>query len=213
MSLFCLLFIPLLYLLRRSPGEGHSLWALPLGAVAVAIQYIVGPLVTPGEFGFARWVSGFVDIVGLPALFPFAVCGIFVLLRVFPREVDYAGFALLWLAPLAAVRSISETPTVVSLIVVPLLWGAQAVGIPFFINSIIRNERRYKVFFASLGLEALPVAAATSWWAFFAQRTLWGALLLAISFVPAVISLLTSVRQKATASERGDTKYIEILNF
>jgi hypothetical protein len=102
-----------------------------LGAVAVAVQYFAGPLVTPGAFGFPRWMSGFVDIVGLPALIPLMVCGALVMLRVFPRNADYAGFALLWLIPLAAIRSMSgnSPPSPLPLIVVPLLWSAQAVGI------------------------------------------------------------------------------------
>jgi hypothetical protein len=214
MSLFCLLCIPLLYLLRRRPSErGESIWGLPLGAVAVAVQYLFGPLVTPGGFGLSRWMSGFVDIVGLPALIPLIVCGALVILRVFPHGADYAGFTLLWLAPLAAIHSISgASSSPIPLIVVPLLWSAQAIGIPFFIDGMVRNPRGYFVFFATLGIAALPIAAITSWWAFFSHQNLWGALLLLLSVIPAVISVLMSSRQEAITSEHGDRNYIQILS-
>ena len=216
MSLFCLLCIPLLYLLRRPSFAGgeESLWALPLGAVAAVVQYVCGPLVTPGGFGLSRWMSGFIDIAGLPALLPLMVCGALVTLRVFPRDADYAGFALLWLAPLAAIRSVSgSSPSPIPLIVVPVLWTAQAVGIPFFIDAMIKNPRRHIVFFATLAIAALPIAAVTSWWAFFSHQTLWGALLLLVSVIPAVISLIVNSRQEAVTSERGDRNYIQILDL
>jgi hypothetical protein len=213
MSLFCLLCIPLLYLLRQtsSAGGGESLWALPLGVAAVVVHNIFGPLVTPGEFGLSRWISGFVDIVGLPALFPLIVCGALVILRVFPRDMDYAGFALLWLVPLAAGRSISgNSPALIPLIIVPLLWSAQTLGVSFFINGMMENPRGYIVFFATLGIAALPIAAVSSWWAFFSHQTLLGVLLLLLSVIPAVISLLT--RSEAITGERGDRNYLQILS-
>jgi hypothetical protein len=198
MSLFCLLCIPLLYFLRRTASgrEGESIWALPLGAAAVVIQYFFGPLITPGGFGLSRWFSGFVDIAGLPALVPLMVCGALVLLRVFPPRVDYAGFALLWLVPSAAVRSISENspPTPIPLIIVPLLWSAQAVGIPFFIACMMKKPRWYIMVFSCFGIAALLIAAATSWWAFFIQRTFLGFLLLSASLAPAVIAMMIDMR-------------------
>jgi hypothetical protein len=219
MSVFCLLYIPLLYFLRR-PSEGwlsergESIWALPLGAVAVTARYFFGPLVSPGSFGLSRWVSGFVDIAGLPALIPLIVCGALVILRIFPRDVDYAGFALLWLVPLAAIRSISENspPAPIPLIVVPLLWSAHALGIPFFINGMVKNPRWHIVFFANLGVAAIPIAAVTSWWAFFIHQTWLGVLLLLASVIPAVISIIVNRDQSTATSERGDRNYIQILN-
>jgi hypothetical protein len=220
MNLFCLLYIPLLYFLRqvsfaegRSSG-GESLWALPLGALAVVVRNMFGPLVMPGEFGLSRWISGLVDIVGLPALFPLMVCGALVMLRVFPRDVDYAGFALLWLVPLAAIRSIGNSPpTPIPLIIVPLLWSAQALGISFFIDGMVKNPRGYIVFFATLGIAALPIAAVTSWWAFFSHQTWLGVLLLLVSITPAAISMVVNSRQEALTSERGDRNYVQILDL
>jgi len=213
MSLFCLLCIPLVYFFRRPSGGapsagGHGLWALPLGVAAVVVQSLFGPLVTPGGFGLSRWMSGFVDMVGLPVLVPLIVCGALVMLRVFPRDVDYAGFALLWLIPLAAIHSIGgNTPSApIPLIVIPLLWTAQAIGIPFFIDVMVKNPRWHIQFFAGIGIMSLPIAAVSSWWAFFSQQTLLGIALLMVSLVPAAISLYADPAPQPT-------DYTEILNF
>jgi len=227
MSLFCLLCIPLLYFLRRpseggrlSSGErpsdgGLSIWALPLGAAAVVLQYFTGPLITPGGFGLSRWMSGFIDIVGIPALLPLMVCGALVILRVFPPRVNYADFALLWLVPLAVIRSLSgnSPPTPIPLIIVPLLWSAQAVGIPFFITCMVKKPRPPIVFFSVLGIAALLLAAATSWWAFFTQRTFLGFLLLSVSLVPLVISMVmdnASSRPKQTLPNQSIDTFLGI---
>jgi len=196
MNLFCLLFIPLVYFFRRSDseGEGRNIWALLLGGVAALVQYFAGRLITPGAFGFSRWMSGFVDITGLPALVPFAVCCLLVMLRIFPSAINYAGFTLLWLVPSAAFYSMSSASSLIPLVLVPVLWAAQAVGISFFIERITRdslNKARWHTLIPSvLGIAALPIAATTSWWAFFSQRNFLGVLLLAISLIPAALSFL-----------------------
>jgi len=212
MSLFCLLCIPLLYFLRRSSDGGRPsdgglcIWALPLGAAAVVIQYFAGPLITPDGLGLSRWMSGFVDIVGLPAVLPLIVCGVLVMLRVFPPRVGFADFALLWLVPLAAIHSISgnSSPTPIPLIIVPLLWSAQAIGIPFLIDGMVKNPRHHIVFLAVVGIAAIPIAAVTSWWAFFTQRTFLGFLLLSVDLAPAVISVVM-VMDRRTSQQPIDT--------
>jgi len=198
MSLFCLLCIPLLYFLRRTPGEGKSIWALPLGGLAVILSYFTGSLISPGGFGLARWMSGFIDIIALPVLIPLFAALLLVMLRIFPDSLDYAGFILLWLVPLAAIRSFSESSpsSPLNLVFVPLLWIAQAVGISFFIGWILKKPRWYIIIPSVLGIAALPLAATTSWWAFFVQRTLVGFLLLAVSLVPAVISVVLDLRNR-----------------
>jgi len=195
MSLFCLLCIPLIYLLRTPSRGGQNIWALPLGAAAVVLGALFGPPAAASGFGLSRWLNGFVSVVGLPALIPLIVCGALVILRVFPRDsVDYAGFALLWLVPLAAIRSISASPPApIPLIVVPLLWAAQAIGIPFFIDMMTRNQRPHIQFCAGIGIISLPIAAVTAWWAFFSQQTLLGFALLVVCLVPTAVSLCTDL--------------------
>jgi len=172
----------------------------------VVVQSLFVSPAAPGGFGLSRWISGFINIVGLPALVPLIVCGALVILRVFPRDANYADFALLWLVPLAAIRSITNSPpTPLPLIIVPLLWVAQVIGIPFFIDVMVKNPRRHIVFFAVIGIAAIPIAANTSWWAFFSQQTFWGIVLLIVSLVPAVISFCVDLTPQPT-------DYTEILN-
>ncbi|MDR0457150.1 MAG: hypothetical protein LBH20_10765 [Treponema sp.] len=208
MSLFCLLCIPLVYFLRRTRGERASIWALPLGGIAVIFWYFTGSLMTVGGFGLSRWISGFVGITALPVLIPLLAALLLVILRIFPVSLDYAGFTLLWLVPLAAIRSLSggSPPSPIPLIFVPLLWIAQAVGISFFISLILKKPRRHIIVFSVLGIAALPVLAAMSWWAFFVQRGFSGLLLLALSLVPAVISIALDISgNRRPETERSKT--------
>jgi hypothetical protein len=78
MSLFCLLWTPLLYLFWRSispTGESGAggVWALLLGSFFALFQFFFGALVGPGGFGFSRWLSGCIDVITLPALLPLLV--------------------------------------------------------------------------------------------------------------------------------------------
>ena len=199
MSLFCLLYIPLLYFLRRWPSAGgwpsaerEGVWGLPLGAVAVAARHLFGPLAPPGGFGFSRWLSGFFEIVSLPVIISFALCALLVKLRTLPADVSYADFALQYLIPLAAYRSVNwiSPGHPEFLVVVPVLWTAQAVGIPFFFGLVAKNTRWYVLFVLSLGVSLLPVAAATAWWAFYCQRPIVGLVLLFVSIIPAAVSVI-----------------------
>ena len=197
MSLFCLLCIPLLYFLRRTEGEGKSIWALPLGGLAVIIHYFIGSLITPVDFGLFRWMSGFIDIIALPVLIPLFAALLLVMLQVLPDSLDYAGFILLWLVPLAAIRSMSEgsPSSLIPLVFVPLLWIAQAVGISSFIGWILKKPRWFVIIPSVLGIVVLPLAATTSWWAFFAQQAFLGFILLVLSLVPAIISVMLDLRE------------------
>jgi hypothetical protein len=193
MSFFCLFCIPVFYLFRRSvfPGQKGSILALLFGGVAVAVQYFLGPLVVPGGFGFSRWVSGLVDVVSVPVLVPFGICLLIAVLRKFSGNTNFANFTLLWIVPLAAFSSItaSAPPSPIPLVLVPILWIAQAEGMAFFAVCIMRNPRWYVIIPLVLIIAALPVVATTAWWAFFSQQTIMGYLFLALSIVPVVISM------------------------
>ncbi|MDR0290349.1 MAG: hypothetical protein LBI06_05375 [Treponema sp.] len=192
MNLFCLLCIPLIYFLRKpaSARAGSAVWALPLGGLIAIAQYFIGPLFAPSGFGFSLWLGGFIDIAALPVLLPIAVCLLFTMLRIVPSSVDYASFTLLWLIPLAIIRSMNSLSSPIPLVLVPSLWIAQAVGIHFFINKIVNNPRLSVRIPSVMAVIALPIIATTSWWAFFAQRTLPGLILLLVGIVPAAISII-----------------------
>jgi hypothetical protein len=190
--------MPLFYLFWRSvnPGETGSggIWALLLGSVTGIFQFFLGSFVNPGGFGFSRWLSGFIDIVSLPVLIPLTVHFLFMFLKILSGAADFAGFALLWTIPVAAVRAVSWSSVndPVLLVLVPLLWTSIAVGIPFFIHLII-NGRAPAIFFPILGILALPALAATVYWAFFSQRLFLGFGLLALTFIPMVVSAALSM--------------------
>ena len=197
MSIFCFLWVPLFYLMRRSiiGGSGSGgVWALLLGSITAILQYLLGYLVSPGGFGFSRWIFGFIDIVSLPVLIPLFLYALLNFFRGFSGDVDFAGFALLWLIPVAALSAIgwSSTRDPLLLIVVPLVWTAIAVGIPFFINWMAGNLSALTAIVSILCIILLPAAAAGAYWAFFSQQTLLGFALLIIIHVPLGLSFARS---------------------
>jgi hypothetical protein len=198
MSLFCFLWMPLFYLFKRSAsvGEGGSgaVLALLLGSVAAIFQFFLGSLVNPGGFGLSRWVSGFVDIVSLPVLIPLLIYLALIVFRLLSGTPDFANFTLLWLIPAAALRSVSWSALndPILLVMVPLLWTAIAVGIPFFVN-IAASGRLPVIVLAAFAILAIPLLAATAYWAFFSQQSALGFCLFFITLAPAVVSIVFSL--------------------
>ena len=193
MSIFCLLWVPLFYLFRHSvSGEnssGGGVWALLLGSITAILQFFLGNLVSPGGFGFSRWLFGFIDIVCLPVLIPLIIYGILLILRAFSGEVDFANFALLWIIPVAGLRALSWSShnDPILLVTVPLLWTALAAGIPFFINCMAKYFRWYVVIPSILCILVLPLTASGAYWALFSQQTLLGFLLFFVTQIPVVV--------------------------
>jgi hypothetical protein len=180
MSVFGILWMPLFYLFWSafSPGKDTgvgSVWALLLGSILGLTLFFLGPLVDPGGFDRSRWISGFVDIVSVPALLPLLVYVLFLPFRFARTWVAATHFALLWLIPDLAIRTISWSiqNQPFHLVLVPLLRTALAVGIPFFI-SLMQYRNPMLILAALLGILGLPLIAATSYWAFFSQRPLPG---------------------------------------
>lgn len=202
-SLFCFLWMPLFYLFWRSiapsvaAGEtsrdAGGIWALILGSLVAIIQFFLGSFVRPGAFGLSRWFSACVDIVTLPAVIPLLVCFLFSRLRILSGSANYANFALLWLIPGAAIRAVSwsaqNDPSL--LVLTPILWTAIAVGIPLF---TVMPTGRFKciLILKVLAMGLLPFLAATVYWAFFAQKTVLGFLLLALTLMPLGFSVTVS---------------------
>ena len=187
--------MPLFYLFWRSISETNSstggVWALIMGSIVALVQFFLGALVESGGFGLSRWVSGFVDIVTLPALAPLVVYFFLVLFKIVSGTIDFANFALLWLIPGAAIRAVSWSSQTdpILLVLVPVLWTAIAVGIPFFIK-IIMNGRILAVIPSALGILAAPFAASCSYWAFFSQKSSLGFLFLFAAAAPMLASMI-----------------------
>ncbi|MDR0475151.1 MAG: hypothetical protein LBH43_15945 [Treponema sp.] len=199
MIIFCLLWMPLFYLFWRSIGEkaagSGGVWAMLLGSITALIQFFLGGLVEPGGFGFSRWLSACVDIIALPALLPILVYLIFIILRVVSGPLDFANFALLWLIPCAAIRSLawnaSRDPTL--LVLAPVLWTSIAIGISFMIECIMNNGRFYVVIPCVLVIIAIPLGAASSWWAVYSQNLNIGFALLFAAMIPFIVSVIVSL--------------------
>ena len=163
-----------------------------MGSIVAIVQYFLGPLVEPGGFGLSRWMSGFVDIVGLPVLIPLFVYLLLIIFRLFSGNYDFANFIFLWLIPLSIQRALSWSSlrSPVLLIIVPLLWTALAVGVSLLVNLILQYFRWYVAVLSVLGILALFIAAITSYWALFSHQTLLGWLLFSAVMIPMLISVI-----------------------
>ncbi|GBU27626.1 hypothetical protein R84B8_01161 [Treponema sp. R8-4-B8] len=193
MTFFCLLWVPLFYLLRRSLSGADSsggVWALLLGSITAIIQFLLGYILSPGGFGFSRWLFGFVEIVSVPVLIPFVAYLFILLFRGFSSNADFGDFSLLWLIPVGALRALSWSSMndPILLVMAPLLWTALAVGISFFISRMASGFNPIFAIIAILCIIILPISAASTYWAFFSQQTLLGFLLLIVTHIPFVLS-------------------------
>jgi hypothetical protein len=179
----------------KTGGPGNVL-ALSLGSVFALIRFITGPWIFSGGFGFSRWLSALVDTAGLPALLPLLFFVFFAVLKIIPAPGDPAGFALIWLIPGGIIHSVSRSGRhdPVFLVLIPLLWTAIAVGIPFFVRILLDGNKRLLAFLVVPAILALPLAAVTCYWAFFCRRILWGWGLLIAAVIPLLCSLAVSLR-------------------
>jgi hypothetical protein len=176
--------------LHKREGNGAGvLWAFLLGTLVSIIHYSAGSFIAPKGFGLSRWLYALVDVIFLPAALPFLAALILTLCRSSKAGCDLRIFALVWLIPEGVFRSIQagSRANPLFLILVPLLWTAVAAGLPLFID-LSRGRYRILVIPCALGAGVLPLAAASCFWAFFGQRAILGALILAAALVPAVIS-------------------------
>jgi len=201
MNYFCLLWVPLFYLLRRAfIGEGGSagIWAVLFGSITAILQFFLGNFISPGGFGFSRWLFGFVDIVSVPVLIPLVIYLLSQVLRGFSGEAGFANFAMLWLIPIGAFRTLSWSATndPILLVITPLLWTALAAGIPFFINLMVNNFRWYTAVISITGILILPVLAAAVYTVFFSQQTPLGIALLVAANIPLILSLVFDILRR-----------------
>jgi len=167
---------------------------LILGSIIAIIQFLLGYILSPGGFGFSRWLFGFVEIVSIPVLVPFVMYLLILLFRGFSSNADFADFSLLWLIPTGALRALSWSSMndPILLVMAPLLWTALAVGISFFINWMTTSFNPFFAIISVLCILILPLSAASTYWAFFSQQTLLGFLLLFITHIPFVLSFARS---------------------
>jgi hypothetical protein len=201
MIIFCFLWTPLFYLFWRSLNDESALeggtWALLMGAIVAFFRFFLGSFVNPGGFGFSRWVSACIDVVALPVALPYIVCLIFASLRIISAETNFTNYAFLWLIPVAAVRALgwSSLNDPILLMGVPVLWTSVVAGVGLFIR-LIQNGWGWTVIPAIGGAIALPLVAATAYWALFVHSTTLGIFLLILTAIPAIISLVYSFMER-----------------
>ena len=198
MGFFCLLWVPLFYLFWRSiKGQGEFSWgvvALIAGSVVAMLQFLFGSIIEPVGFELSRWMSAFIDIVAMPVIVPLLLYFLLSLNKILDNStdsVDFAGFALLWLIPSGAIRAVSWSvqSDPIQLVLVPLLWTAIAVGVPFLV-SFYRYRQIFVIIPAFLGALFVPFAATYAYWAFFAQLTLWGYIFLVAAMAPMLVTIV-----------------------
>ena len=194
MSFFCLLWVPLFYLLRRSfvgaVSSSSGVWALVFGSIAATVQFFLGAFISPGGFGFNRWLFGFVDLISVLVLIPIFVYSVIFIIKGFTG--DFADFSLLWMIPFGGLHAVdwSVLNDPVLLILVPVLWTALAAGISFFINWMATKKRWYTFAVSMPCILGLPVLAAATYWALFSQMTFLGFLFLFLMYVPVILSFI-----------------------
>jgi hypothetical protein len=164
-----------------------------MGAIVAFFKFFLGSFIIPGGFGFSRWVYACIDVVALPVALPYAICLIFAIFRIIPPQSNFTNYAFLWLIPVAAVRALSWSSLndPILLMGVPVLWTSVVVGMGLLIR-LIQNGWGWAVIPAFLGAVALPLVAATAYWALFGHSTTLGIILMILTAVPAVISLIYS---------------------
>jgi hypothetical protein len=199
MIFFCFLWTPLFYLFWRSlNGDENSgleggTWALIIGTIVALFRFFFGSFVNPEGFGLTRWVSACIDVVALPVALPFIIGLLFAAFRLISPQGNFTHYAFLWIIPVAAVRALgwSSQNNPLLFIIVPVLWTAVITGVGFFIR-LVQHNWGWVVIPATLGAVALPLAAATAYWAFFAQNNLLGIALMVVSLAPMVVSIILS---------------------
>jgi hypothetical protein len=205
MRLFCLLWLPAFYFFwkaihgaQTAPEAGASgnatsggLIAFALGSVVALFCFIFPPSPVPaGAFGFSRWLAICLNDIALPILLAVIAYGILVLLRVISPAADFGAFVLLMLMPQMAVKVIRLQPEyeAVSLVLCPLLLSALSAAVPLCIG-LLRRFSVVRLLAAIAGLLALPLLAATAYWALFSQDYPLGYLLTILTVLPALLTI------------------------
>ena len=201
MNIFCLLWVPLFYFFWRSLPDNDApggVWAFLLGILGAGLLFFLESLLNPSLFGMSRWLGGFF-LISLPVLLPLLVYFLLVFFGVVEGDLAFSGFAgftLSWLIPGAVFNALrwSSLNYPITLVLVPLLWTAIALGVPFLI-TFLDPYRLFVTILVALGILAVPLAAASSYWAFFSQKTPLGSLFLALTLAPMLTSLVLSMLQ------------------
>jgi hypothetical protein len=198
MILFCILWTPLILLLRlsrnaKNNGTSGRVVALFLGSAVSVLHQLFYPSSSAAGFGLSLWLYALINIVLIPAVLPFLVFAFLSVLGFFKDGADPAQFVLFSLIPAGIIRAaawnVRHDP--LYLVLVPLLWTALALGVVFFARLVRKRSFPRIISLLSAPL-LLSLIAAGSFWAFYRQIPAAGFILLAVLLVPSVIALVTN---------------------
>lgn len=191
----------MVYFFRRSlknsgPFRGEHLFSVALALVVALLLEALGPLVESRGFGLSAWFHGAVDYFILPVFLPLGIWTLVKKERGRRLSIDAVDFTLLWLVPVSIIGCIRWSVQVESLhlVLIPLLWSALAVALPFLV-TLARESLGSRAFFSVLSVILLPLVAITAYWAFFGQRILIGLLCTLLSLAPMVVQFVLDYRK------------------
>ncbi|GHU23632.1 hypothetical protein FACS1894172_02590 [Spirochaetia bacterium] len=192
MTLFCLLWVPLFYVLwcSRSPHYGNVNILIPLlaGGCGALLYRFAGPFLPPGRFDMERWFHIAADVIAVPVLPP-------LILSLIPiaagKQIDSTGFSLIYLIPVSAIHSVDKSllNDPIYFVLPPILWTTVVVGIPFF-SRLFYKKRNALIPVAVMAIIAVFLIAASSYWFFFCQQQIPGIVLLGLNVIPVFIALI-----------------------
>ncbi len=190
-----------MYFFRRSlknagPFRGEHLFSVAVALVLGLFWDSLGPFVESRGFGLSAWFHSAVDIIGLPLLLPLGFWALVRKERGRRLSIDAVDFTLLWLVPLSIIGCVRWSVQVepLHLVLIPLLWSALAVSLPFLVE-LARENLGFKAFLSVLGVILLPLVSITAYWAFFGQRIVIGLLCTIVSIAPMVVQFFMDYRK------------------
>jgi hypothetical protein len=178
------------------PFKGEHLFSVALALVVGLLLDFLGPLVESRGFGFSAWFHGAIDYFILPVFLPLGIWALVRKERGRRLSIDAVDFTLLWLVPVSIIGCVRWSVQVegLNLVLIPLLWSALAVSLPFFF-TLARENLGLMAFFGVLGVVLLPLVAITAYWAFFGQRILIGLLSTLFTIAPMVVQFAMDYRK------------------
>jgi hypothetical protein len=187
MILFALLFA-LFFLIfwvsfpqNELPGLFSISLALLTGAFWALVRYLVVAEPRFHDFGQSLYGTALTASLLPPVVLPAVVYVLLRRLRVLADEAGgWAAWLLLAMIPYCAVFALApaEPGTVKQLVLLPLLWMVQIIGIHFFIRGISGMAHLLlRVLFVA-GALAVPFLCAAVYWAWAAKEPVWFVLLL-----------------------------------
>ncbi|MDR2467604.1 MAG: hypothetical protein LBD22_01425 [Spirochaetaceae bacterium] len=196
MLLFCLLWLPLCYLLWAGvkppvPEQSKTRFferisALGVGLIAGIVRFFFVSFWTASGLGLSRLISACFDYVLIPVMMPLAACAAFIKIRRLFFKIneppDWTGWTLLALIPPVLICSIrwgtEKNPA--NLVLVPVLLSVLAFSMhPLAMFYTIKQEFARAATCTAL-IFALSLVGSAIWWAFFASQTIIAWILLAL---------------------------------